>query len=67
MFEDRIAVGHLATQSAKQHNDFQIDEVLARMGDEVKYWNSYFLRNARPFVLDNFDWAVVQVARYAPT
>ena len=67
MFEERIAVGHLATHTAVLHNAFQIDQVLDRLGEEVQLRNTNFLRNASPFVLDNVESAVVHVARYAPT
>ena len=67
MFEERIAVGHLTTHTAVLHNDFQIDQVLDRLGEEVQFRNANFLRNASPFVLDNVESAVVHVARYAPT
>ena len=67
MFEQRIAAGHLTTHTAVLHNDFQTDEVLDRLGEEVQLRNVNFLRKASPFVLDNVESAVVHVARYAPT
>ena len=53
MFAERIAVGHLITRTAVLHNDFQIYQVLDRLGAEVQFRNAKFLRNASPFVLDN--------------
>ena len=67
MFEERIAVGHLTTHTALMHNDFQIDQVLERLGVVVHLRKGNFLRNASPFVLVNIESAVVHVARYAPT
>ena len=67
IFEVRIAVGHLTTHTAVLHNDFQIDQVLDRLEEEVQLHNSNFLRNASPFVLDTVDSSVLHVARYAST
>ena len=67
MFEDRIAVGDLSTDTAVLHNDFQIDQVVYRLGEGLQLRNANFIRNASPFVLDNVESAVVHVARYAPT
>ena len=58
---------HLSTPTADIHNNFQIDQVLDRLGEEVQLRNANFLHNASPFVLDNVESAVVHVARYAPT
>ena len=67
MFEERIAVGHLITHTTVLHNDFQIDQVHDRLGEEVQFRNANFLRNTSPFGLDNVESAVEHVARYAPT
>ena len=67
MFEERIALGHLTTHIAVLHNDFQIDQVLDRLGKEVQLRNANFIRNASPFVLDNVETAVGHFARYGPT
>ena len=67
MFEERIASGHLTIQTAVLHNDFQINQVFSRLGEEVHMRNANFLRNASPFVLDNIESAVLHLARYAPT
>ena len=67
MFEERIAVGHLPTDTAVLHNDFQIDQVRDRLREEVQLRNANFIRNGSPFVLDHEESAVVHVARHPPT
>ena len=67
MFEERIAVRHLTTQTAVLHNDFQIDQVQDRLGEEVQFGHANFLRNANPFVLDKVESSVLHVARFSPT
>ena len=67
MFEERIALGYLTTHTAVLHNEFQINQVLDRLAQEVQFRNANFLPTASPFVLDNVESAVVHVARYAPT
>ena len=67
MFEERIEVGHLITYTAVLHNDFQIDQGLHRLSEEVLFRNAIFIRNPVPFVLDNVESAVVHVTLYAPT
>ena len=53
LFQERIALGHLGTDTAVLHNDFQIEQALDRLGDDVQSRNANFNRKARPFVLDN--------------
>ena len=67
MFQERIAIGNLRTHSPVLHNFSNIDQVLARLREEVQFLNANLLRNASPFVLDNVESTVVHVARYAPT
>ena len=67
MFKEPVATGHLTTHTAVLDNDFQINQVFSRLGEEVQMRNANFLRNASPYVLDNIDCAVIQVARYAPS
>ena len=67
MFAERIAVRDLSTHTAVLHNEFQINQVLDRLGDEEQFRNANFFRNASHFVLDNVESAVVHVTRYAPT
>ena len=67
MFEERTQIGHLTTHTAVIHNDFQIDEVLDRLGEELTMRNANYLRNASPLALDSVESAVAHIARYAPT
>ena len=64
-FEERIAVRHLTTHTAILDNDFQIDQVLYRLAEEVHFRNANFLSNASPFLLDNVASALAHVASYA--
>ena len=40
MFHERTAVGHLTTHSAVLHKEFQIDQVLDRLDEEVQFRNA---------------------------
>ena len=48
-------------------NDFQIKQVLSRLGEQVLMRNASFLGIASPFDLDNIESALLHVARNAPT
>ena len=48
-------------------NDLKIDQVLDRVGEELQFRNSNFLRKASPCVLVIVVSAGVPVAQYAPT
>ena len=67
MFWERIVVGHLTTHIVFLHNDFQSEQGLDRLGDDVPLRNSNFLPYASPFVCNNAESAVLHVARCAPT
>ena len=67
MLEERIAMRQLTSHTAVLHKQFQIDQELARVGEELHFRNAMFLRNASPFVLDNVESAVGHVAPYPPT
>ena len=67
MLEERVATGHLTTHTAVLNNDFQINQVFSRLGQEVQMRKANFLGKASPFVLDNISSAVIHVGRYAPT
>ena len=61
MFQKRISLGHLSIHTAVLDNDFQIDQVLYRLGEEVLFRNANFLRNSSPILFNS-----VSTARYAP-
>ena len=66
ILQERIAIGHLTTHSGALH-DFQIDQVVDRVGDELQFRNANFLGNGCHFVLDIVESALFHVARFAPT
>ena len=55
MFEERIDVGDVRTHTAVMHNDFQIEQVVERLGQEVQFRKANIPPNASTFVLDNIQ------------
>ena len=61
MFDEPIASGHLNTNTTVLNNDFQIHQVLLRLGEEVQMRKANFIRNGRAILLDNIDPALLPV------
>jgi hypothetical protein len=66
ILEEGRAEAHLTTKSVVLHNDFELDEVLDNLVQEVQLRNAHYLRNASPFAIDSVDNAVVHTSKYAP-
>ena len=65
-FTDSRNNAFFTSKSQVIYNDFQIDETLEALNEELLLRNAHYLRNASPMSLDSVDNAVLHVARFNP-
>ena len=66
LVDERYVEDHIISTSQVLLNEFQIDEVLELIAQELRMRSANFLRNGSPFVLDSVESAVLHIARYSP-
>ena len=66
ILEEGHATGNFTTKSTVVNNEFELDQILDNLGEEVLLRNAHYLRNASPFAIESIDNAVLHASRFTP-